>query len=211
VRIVGVTEDVVSGTLNDGLDTTCVYFATGLRSPGEVTLLVRGRTDMAALRTAVTAAVNAVEPDAPFQFYLIRELLGGLAWVFQALSVAASLLGAIGLILAFSGTYGVVAFLVSQRTREFGVRMALGATVARIVSSMVAETFRTASVGLAAGLATAVALVRAAGSVSEIIPTFGLRPYAVGTAIVLVSTIIAALLPSLRIARIDPSRALRAE
>jgi predicted permease len=66
VRIIGVTEDVVSGTLLEGIDRTCIYFATGLRAPGEMSLLVRGRTDTAALRDAVMRAVESFNPDAAY-------------------------------------------------------------------------------------------------------------------------------------------------
>jgi predicted permease len=211
VRIIGVTEDVVSGALPEGIDRTCVYFATGLRSPGEMSLLVRGRTDAAALRDSVVRAVDGFNPDAPYQIRHLRELLGLFAWVFSAFSVTASLLGAIGLLLAFSGTYAVVAFLVAQRTPEFGIRMALGATVRGIVSGMMRETLQIAMIGLGAGLAVAFALVRAVGAAIETIPEFGPRPFVVGAGIVLAATMVAALLPSLRAARIDPAKALRAE
>ena len=180
--------------------------------PDEMTLLVRGRTDnTASLRAAVAAAVNAVEPDAPFRFFGLRQMVGGMAWIFGAISAAASLLGAVGLLLAFSGTFAVVSFLVAQRTREFGVRLALGATVRTIVSGILGETLRTAAFGVAGGLAVAAGLVQALGAVAEVVPVFGLRAYVIGTAIVLVSTMVAALLPSLRTARIDPSAALRVE
>ncbi len=211
VRIIGVTKDVVSGTLIEGIDRTCVYFATGVRSPGEMSLLVRGRTDAAALRDSVIRAVDAFEPDAPYQIRHLREMLGIFAWVFSAFSATASLLGAIGLLLAFSGTYAVVAYLVALRTPEFGIRMALGATVRGIISGMMGETLRIAMIGLGAGLTVAFALVRAVSAAIETIPAFGPRPFIVGAGIVLAATMVAALLPSLRAARIDPSKALRAE
>lgn len=211
VRVIGVAEDVVSGSLQDGIDRTCVYFATGFRDPGELSLLVRARGDIAATKTAVTAAVNAVEKDAPFRFNSIAETLGAQAWVFRAFSVAASILGAIGLLLAFAGTYAVVAFLVARRTREFGIRMALGASVRHLISGIMRETSRTAVIGLAGGLAVALALARLAGSTIPIVPPITLRPYVVSLTIVALATAAAALLPSLRTTRIDPSKALRVE
>jgi hypothetical protein len=212
VRIIGVTEDVSTGTLLDGQDLTCVYFTTGLEAPGEMSLLVRGRTDNTdSLKASVAAAVNAVELDAPFRFFALRQMVGGITWVFGAISAAASLLGAVGLLLAFSGTFAVVSFLVAQRTREFGIRLALGATVHTIVSGMLGETLRTAAFGVAGGLAVVASLIQALGAMAELVPAYGPRAYALGTAIVLVSTLVAALLPSLRTARIDPSAALRVE
>jgi putative ABC transport system permease protein len=141
----------------------------------------------------------------------MREMVGILVWAYQAFSVTASLLGVIGLLLAFSGTYAVVAFLVAQRTPEFGIRMALGATVRQIVSGMMGETLRIAAIGLGAGLMVALALMRFLSGAIEAIPRFGPRPYVIGVSIVLSATTVAALLPSLRASRIDPSKALRAE
>jgi ABC-type antimicrobial peptide transport system permease subunit len=76
---------------------------------------------------------------------------------------------------------------------------------------MMGETLKIALIGLGAGLVVAFALLRAVGAVIETIPSFGLRPFLIGTGIVLAATMVAALLPSLRAARIDPSKALRAE
>lgn len=211
VRVIGVAEDVVNGMLLDGIDDTCIYFATSLRLPVEQSMLVRGRTDAASTRASVTAAVDAIEPGTQFQFTSLPAMMGTLAWVFQAFSTSASVLSAIGLLLAFSGTYAVVAFLMTQRTRELGIRMALGATVQGIVSGMIGETLRTALIGLAAGLSLAVLMSRSLGESVPFIPAFGMRAYLTGTAIVLTATVMAALLPSLRAARIDPSKALRVE
>src|SRR5688572_23701068 len=211
VRVIGVTEDVANGMLGGGLDPTCIYFPTGFAPAGGLSVLVRGRTTTAALRTAVGTAVAAIDPAAPFQVFALRDQVGGQAWVFSAFSAAASLLGLLGLLLACSGTYAVVAFLVTQRKREFGIRMALGATVRQIVSSILHDTLRTASIGLALGLAAALALVSVLAANVEIIDPFGPAPFLVAAAIVLSATTAAATWPSLRAARIDPARALRVD
>ena len=211
VRVIGVTEDVTSGLATAGGDTSCVYFGTGFRASGELSILVRARRDTAAVKSAVTAAVTALDPNVPYQSLSLPELLGVQVWAFDAFSTAALLLGAIGLVLAFSGTYAVVAFLLAQRTREFGIRMAIGATVRQIVASMVGETMRTASIGLGVGLVVVFALARGFGGVIPLVPVFTLRPYLVGVLVVLAATTTAALLPSLRVGRIDPSSALRSE
>jgi predicted permease len=211
VRVIGVAEDVVTGSLQDGVDTSCVYFASGFRDPGELSLLVRTRGDMAATKAAVVAAVNAIEQDAPYQFTPIADRIGGQAWVFKAFSVTASTLGVIGLLLAFSGTYAVVAFLLTQRTREFGIRMALGASVGQLVSGMMRETLRTASIGLVGGALVTLMINQAAAAAIFLVPPVALRPYVVAIGIMLLATGIAALLPSLRTTRIDPSKALRVE
>jgi len=141
----------------------------------------------------------------------MRTLVGAAAWVFQAFSVTASILGLVGLLFAYSGTHAVVAFLVAQRKREFGVRMALGASAWQIVRGMLIEMSRVASVGLAAGLAVVAGLIRLTSGSIPIVPDFGARPFVVGAAIVLVATAIAALSPLREAARIDPAQALRTE
>jgi ABC-type antimicrobial peptide transport system permease subunit len=211
VQVIGVTEDVANGSIFDGLDASCVYFPADMKVLSEMSLLVRSRIDnIEGLRSAVTAAVEEVAPETPVQVLPIRTLAGGAAWLFQAASVVVSLLGVIGLLFAYSGTHAVVSFLAAQRTREFGVRMALGATAWRIVRGMLVETSRTASIGLVAGLAMAAGLVRLfSGAVA--MPDFGFRPFVVGAAIVLVATAVAALAPLRGTARIDPAKALRTE
>ena len=211
VRVIGVAEDVVNGALLDGIDDTCIYFATSLRSPMAQAILVRARSDTATVRPAVAAAVRAIEPDATFTLFPLLEMMGAMSWVFRAFSTTASVLGAIGLLLAFSGTYAVVAFLMTQRRRELGIRMALGATVPGIVSAMIGETMRIALVGLGCALVLAALAAGYFSGPLPFIPMFGARAYLTGTAIVLAATVMAALLPSLRAARIDPSKALRVD
>jgi MacB-like periplasmic core domain/FtsX-like permease family len=211
VQVIGMSEDVVSGTLTEGTDDTCVYFPASLRSPGELSMLIRARSDVPAVKRSIAEAVRAVQPEASFHVYVMRDMVGVQAWGFSVLGAVATLLAAIGLLLAFSGTYAVVGFVAAQRTRELGIRMALGATAQRIVGGMLAEALRTGAVGAAAGLVIAAVLVRASGAAIEMMPAFGPRPFVAGAVIVLAATVMAALPPSCRAARVDPSASLRAE
>ena len=212
VQVIGVTEDVVSGNIFDGIDASCIYFPTDVHGPAEMSLLVRAaRDDASALRSAVTTAVREVAPDAPFEITALRTLIGVALWMFRAFSVTASILGVVGLLFAYSGTHAVVSFVVAQRRREFGVRMALGASAWRIVRGMLIDTSRTAAIGLGAGLAIAAGMSRLFNAAVPILPPFGPRPFAVGAAIVLGATLLAALWPVRAAARIDPAQALRAE
>ena len=212
VRVIGVTEDVTNGSILEGLDGSCVYFPTDVRALTDMSLLVRARTDdVEALRLAVSTAVKEAAPETPFQVLALRSLVGLAAWIFQAFSVAASLLGVVGLFFAYSGTQAVVSFLMARRRREFGVRMALGASAGRIVSGMLIETSRITSIGLAAGLAVAAGLIRLFRASTAIMPDFGASPFVIGAAIVLVATAVAAVLPLGAVARIDPAQALRSE
>jgi len=212
VQVIGVTEDVVNGNIFAAIDASCVYFPTFVQPLTDMSLLVRSRSDdVEALRSAVTKAVKEVAPEMPVQVLPMRTLVGLALWILQAFSVAASILGVVGLLFAYSGTHAVVSFLVVQRTREFGVRMALGASAWRIVWGMLVETSRTASIGLAAGLAVAAGLMRLFSSANAILPTVGARPFVVGAVIALIATAVGALLPLSGVARIDPAQALRTE
>jgi ABC-type antimicrobial peptide transport system permease subunit len=210
LQVIGVAEDVANGAIMDGIDATCVYFLTDVQGPANMALLVRGRTDDDILPTAVTAAVNKVAPDTPFQLFSLRANVAEIAWGFRGFSLVISVLGVVGLLFAYSGTHAVVSFLMAQRKREFGVRMALGASARQIVLGMLIQTSRAGLIGLAVGLAVAVALLRLLTSVATILD-FGARPFVVGAATVFIATTLAALIPLLGTARIDPAQTLRSE
>ncbi len=212
VQVIGVTQDVINGNIFAGIDASCVYFPTDVQPLRGMALLVRARSDdLETLRSAVTTVVKEVAPEMPSQVVPMRMFAGLALWIFQAFSVAASILGLVGLALAYSGTHAVVSFLVAQRRRELGVRMALGASAWQIVSGMLIETSRTASIGVAAGLAVAAGLIRLFSSSNAIVPAFGARPFLVGAAIVVVATAVAALAPLRAAAHIDPALVLRTE
>jgi ABC-type antimicrobial peptide transport system permease subunit len=117
----------------------------------------------------------------------------------------------VALVLACVGLYGVIAYYVAQRTREIGIRMALGATSFKVLSLIVARSLRLAGVGVVVGLIATLAVVRPLNSM-----LFGIQPFdaaALGCAasLLVLVAMIAAWLPARRAARIDPAAALRNE
>jgi hypothetical protein len=167
VNVIGVVEDVVQGTLFHGMPATFVYFPTARAAAQPLSLLARGRGGIAATVDAIHTTIEAAFPNVSLQTRPIRDLAALQVWAVGSLSAAAAIPGAVGLLLAFTGTYGVVAFVAAQRRREFGVRVALGATPGRIVREMVGGALRPGVIGAAASALLAFAGLRAASSLIE--------------------------------------------
>lgn len=175
-------------------------------------VLVRTAGDPAGVVNAIRAVVRSVDPDLPlFDVQTLRERLGG-SWSKQRFN--ALLLGgfaAVALLLAASGIYGVVAYAVSQRTREMGIRLALGATPGGVLRLVVREGMALPLAGMAAGLVASLGLVRVLrASLYEVSPT---DPGVIGVTLglMLVVALIACVVPGRRATRADPLEALRAE
>ncbi|HEU4631413.1 MAG TPA: ABC transporter permease [Gemmatimonadaceae bacterium] len=181
----------------------------GLVSP---TLVVKGDLPESALIPAVRAAVQEVAPEIPL--YDIRSM--------QAVidrSVAArrlnlwllAIFAGVAVVLTASGLYGVIAYLVEQRTREIGIRMALGAERARVMRLVLGRGMALAGAGVVLGIAGALALSRVLASLVYGVSTRD--PLVFGTVPVLVAIIAlaACLVPAWRGSRVDPIVVLRAE
>jgi ABC-type antimicrobial peptide transport system permease subunit len=122
-----------------------------------------------------------------------------------------SAFGGIALLIAVVGVAGVLAFLVSARTREFGIRLAVGSTPRDLRSGVLRDGVRIASIGIAAGAVGGYALVRVAERFFGTVQLPGALPV-VGAAFVLIgAAIVASLMPATRAARVDVLQALRSE
>jgi ABC-type antimicrobial peptide transport system permease subunit len=122
-----------------------------------------------------------------------------------------STLGGIALLIAIVGVAGILAFSVSARTREFGVRLAIGSTPRDLQTGVLWDGVRIAAIGIAVGAAGGYALVRVAEAVFGSVQLPGAMPV-IGAAIVLIGAAIAAsLMPAARAARVDVLQALRSE
>jgi len=115
------------------------------------------------------------------------------------------------LLLTLSGVYGVLSYLVTQRTKEIGIRMALGATLGGITALVLRQSMRLAVIGIAVGLALAVGVSRLFATVFLSMNTYDALAYAVGVIVVLGAAVAAAWFPCRRAARINPVDTLRCD
>jgi ABC-type antimicrobial peptide transport system permease subunit len=129
----------------------------------------------------------------------------------QLVSSLLALLGLVALVLAAMGVYAVMAFTVSQRTQEFGVRLALGATHGQVVGLVVRQGLGLAAIGLAGGLALSAATTRLLASFLYGVSPFDPIVFAAVPAGLITVAIVACWVPARRATRVDPNVALRAE
>jgi putative ABC transport system permease protein len=175
-------------------------------------VMVRTSGDPGSVVVGVRTAVRSVDSDLPlFDVQTLRERLGG-SWSkhrFDALLLGG--FAAVALLLAASGIYAVVAHAVSQRTREMGIRLALGATPAVVLRLVMREGMMLPLLGMAAGVAGSLALTGVLrASLYEVAPTDP-GVFAVTTGLMLLVAALACLLPARRATRADPLEALRSE
>jgi putative ABC transport system permease protein len=179
---------------------------------GGMTLMVHANTDPAALVPSIRNQVVALDPEQPIsEVRTLDEYLAQASAQSRSLMLLLVRLAAAALALAAVGIYGVVSYSVAQRTREFGIRMALGAHRRDVFGLVIGHGFKLAAIGVAVGLAGAFALTRLMTSllygVSAIDPwTFGLVTIFLGAI-----ALLACYLPARRAVNVSPMDALRYE
>ncbi|HXV87069.1 MAG TPA: ABC transporter permease [Gemmatimonadales bacterium] len=210
-EVVGVTQDGKYRSLGED-PLPFLYLPLEQLYRSRVTLHVRATTDPSATLGAVRAAVRELDPNLPLvNPTVLSEALTVAVLPQRIASWLLAAFGGLGMALAVLGLYGLTAYGVAQRTREFGIRAALGAEPGRIAGMVVREGIVLAGLGLAAGVALAVAVTRLATrflfGVSALDP---LTFVTVGLAL-LGATAVASYLPARRATRVDPVEALRYE
>jgi putative ABC transport system permease protein len=189
-----------------------VYFPYKQRTQDRMALAVRTRTDPALIGGSLVAAIRAVDPEQPV--YDARTLEAVVDRSVAQRWLQTVLLGSfavIAVLLASIGVYGVIAYTVGQRRREFGIRLALGARRSEIVGLVMRRGVLLFAAGAAIGLAAAAASARVLASLLFNISGFDLVSLAASTTILFVVALGACGLPARRAAGVDPSLALRAE
>lgn len=213
--VIGVVGDVHQSALSVSAKPE-IYFAVAqnfaqIRRLGS-TLVVRGNTPPQTLVGAIRAAIREVSPgQALFRVAtmqgVIEESLANprlYAWL-------VGLFAGMGTLLAVAGIYGVIAYLVTLRTREFGIRMALGADTGRMLRLVMSRGALLTALGLAIGIAGAVALTRVLRGLLYGVAATDSVTFGAVAAVLAAIALGACLAPARRAARVDPSVALRCE
>jgi len=216
--VVGITADLVSTQM--GNPRAQLFMSLAQHPAPQVLLIARGLPSDAGMRGAFANAIagglrtlpQQVEPDAVF-----RELITGESLIeisrsdILTMSAAGGVAAAVALVLAMLGVYGVIAFMVAMRTREIGIRVALGASRARVLRDVLADALKLVVPGIAVGLLLAVLWVRLIDP--SWYPLGGVEPlvYSVAAATSFFVAVLAGIPSARRAAAVQPMIAMRAE
>ena len=217
-NIVGVAGDVRNNGLAGATfpefyldrDQSPVIWLRGITSH-HIAVAVRSPLRTQFLETWLREEIHALDPSVPIDVMTMQDRVRDFALPQRFHAILFSLFAAITLLLAVSGLYGLVRFLVARRTQEIGVRIALGASPAGIATMIVRSALRLTLTGAALGIAGALMIGRWLASMLYQIPTRDPVTITIVAALLVICGIAAALAPSLTAARTDPMTALRSD
>jgi predicted permease len=210
--VVGVVGSVKQRSLDEDRNVGAYYISYRQRPTSFVSLVVRAAVDPTSLTEPIRRLVARLDPDLPFfGAQTMEEMIRGTMQARRSTMLLLVIFAAVALFLAAVGIYGVLAYSVTQRTRELGIRMALGSSSGRLFRMIILQGVVVAGIGLVAGLGGALLFVRLLQSL-----LFGVGStepsvlVAVGVLLAGV-VLVACLIPARRATRIDPVTALHAE
>jgi putative ABC transport system permease protein len=209
VQIVG----IVGHIRHEGLDRDPrpqVYWPYAQRTQDRVAMAVRTVGDPAAMASAVRAAIREIDPNQPlYDMFPMPEFIARTLVAEHLNLVLVGSFAVLALLLASIGLYGVVSHLTARRTREFGVRLAVGATPANLLAMVLRQSLVRASVGLAAGLLFAVAITRLLSTMIHGVTPLDPLTYTSVAMLLLIVVVVASYVPARRASRTDAVSALR--
>ncbi|MBL0171099.1 MAG: ABC transporter permease [Gemmatimonadaceae bacterium] len=192
--------------------TAYMYFAQNQRFQTTMSFVIRTKGDPMALAPTLRREIAALDPNLPVSS--IRTMDKHLGWALMPARVAGTALGVfglLGLLLASVGMYGVMAYSVAQRTREIGIRMAIGATASHVITLIMRQGLTLVLVGTAIGLAGAIAASRLLASVLYGSDAINPATFVAVPLVLIAVAAVATFVPARRAALVDPAITLRAE
>jgi len=208
-EVVGVIADVRA----QGLDTEPkkqVYLPLRQSPMAGMAVVARTEQDPLALGSTIQSIIWSVDPEQPiYRLSTMDQILARAVFLPRLSTTLLAAFALAALLLAALGIYGVLSYSVSQRTREIGLRMALGSSGRQTVGLVVRHSLMLVAIGGALGLVAAVFLARTMAGVLYGVGPFDVPAFALSLVVLLLAGIGASLLPALRATRVDPMVALR--
>jgi putative ABC transport system permease protein len=209
--VVGVVADARTGRLEERAQSQ-MYFSLSDTPNNDITFVIRGTLAPAMMTARIADAVHAIDAkQAVYNGRSMDDVVARAVAPRRTNTLLLVIFGATAAILAAIGVYGVLAYGVAQRTREIGVRVALGAQRADVVRLVVGEGATLTIIGVAIGVAGAYALSRLLESLLYEVSVHDPRIFLGAPLLLVVVAIVATLVPARRAARVDPMTALREE
>jgi putative ABC transport system permease protein len=209
-RIVGVAADVDDENIVPGA--AMVVYHPMDQEIGGGRLFVYARTDPYALVPPITRIIRGLSADQPVeQAATLDDVRAEVLAPNRLNAMVFSGFAGVALTIAVVGVAGVLAFSVSARTREFGVRLAVGSTPRHLLGRILGEGAVIAAAGIAAGVVGGIALARVVGEFVQDVAIPGILPLAGAAAILVAAAVLASLMPAARASRVDVMQALRSE
>ena len=210
MQVVGVAADIKYRSLTQ-TPSMLFYVPLSQQRPTTVAIFLRTQaTNPAVVAPSTLNAIHAIDPNvSPYEFVSLREQVNRSTSGLQITATLLMLFGVVAFLLAAIGLYGVISYMVSQSTRELGVRVALGATPSALITLVMASGLRLTLAGIGVGVALALGTTRLLG---DMLFHVGPRDPSVFVGVIVVMTAASAaacLLPAWRASRLDPVRALR--
>jgi len=210
--IVGVSAPLLQGSPDEAFRSPVAYIPLRQSAPRTVSVIIRSDLPIGSVMTAVRSAVQSIDRDQPvFTIETIASVFAGERIIYRIFSTLFGVLASIGLILSAVGVYGVMAYAVTQRTQEIGVRMAIGAKRWDVSWLFLKRGLIQLGLGLAIGLPAAIGLGSAARlRLVEIEPSDPVTMIGISVVIIAVA-LTSCIVPARRASRVDPMNALRSD
>jgi putative ABC transport system permease protein len=189
-----------------------VYLPLSQNHETGVTLYVRASVPPASLAASLRREIQSLEPNLPVpNIRTMTEIVGTSLYAARMGARLLSVFGGLALLLAVIGIYGVLSFSISRRTREMGIRLALGADTHRVFLLVVRDGMALVAIGILIGLGGGLAAARAIASSLRGVSATDLPTFALTIALLSAVALVACALPARRAIRVDPITALRQE
>ena len=210
VQIVGVAKDTQVAKLGKS-DTIYLYLPAGPKEQLRMQVLVHGAAGFASISNSIQAAARAIDPDLLVDVERLEDNLENWRTPSRIVAILAGSLGALALLLAATGIYGVVSFAVSRRVKEIGIRMTLGADARSVMRLILRQAMRPVVLGAVLGIAASAGVSQVLSSMLFGMSTLDPVAFVLVPLFLMAVALLASYVPASRATRVDPMVALRYE